>query len=53
MIVLIDAGATHNFIDTKIVLRMHLETKHFDEIIERRAIRDIEYGTPLSWDMVE
>lgn len=30
-----------------------LETKHFDEIIGKRAAKDIEFATPLSWDLVK
>jgi pseudaminic acid synthase len=29
-----------------------LHTRHLDEIVGRRAARDIERGTPLSWDLV-
>lgn len=30
-----------------------LHTRHLPEILGRRASRDIERGTPLSWDLVE
>lgn len=30
-----------------------LHTKHLEEIIGRKATRDIRRGTPLSWDLVE
>jgi pseudaminic acid synthase len=30
-----------------------LHTRHLAEVVGRRAVRDIEKGTPLSWDMVE
>jgi pseudaminic acid synthase len=29
-----------------------LHTRHLDEILGRRATRDIERGTPLSWDLI-
>jgi N-acetylneuraminate synthase len=29
-----------------------LHTRHLQEILGRRAARDIERGTPLSWDLV-
>jgi pseudaminic acid synthase len=29
-----------------------LHTRHFDEVLGKRAVRDIERGTPLSWDLV-
>lgn len=29
-----------------------LPTKHFDEVIGKKAARDIERGTPLEWDLV-
>lgn len=29
-----------------------LETKYFDEIIGKRASKDIDFATPLSWEMV-
>jgi N-acetylneuraminate synthase len=29
-----------------------LHTKHLDEVLGRRAARDIERGTPLAWDLV-
>jgi len=29
-----------------------LHTRHYEEILGRRAARDIERGTPLSWDLV-
>lgn len=29
-----------------------LHTRHFDEVLGKRAARDIERGTPLSWDLV-
>jgi pseudaminic acid synthase len=30
-----------------------LHTRHLPEVLGRRAARDIEQGTPLSWDLVE
>ncbi|MDD5431147.1 MAG: pseudaminic acid synthase [Candidatus Pacebacteria bacterium] len=30
-----------------------LETKYFDEIVGKKATKDIEFGTPLSWEMVD
>lgn len=30
-----------------------LHTKHFDEIIGQAAAADIEFGTPLSWDLIQ
>lgn len=30
-----------------------LHTRHLKDMIGKRATRDIEHGTPLSWDMVE
>jgi pseudaminic acid synthase len=30
-----------------------LHTRHFGEVVGKRAARDIEKGTPLSWDLVE
>ena len=30
-----------------------LNTRHYENIIGRRAVRDIPFATPLSWDMVE
>ncbi len=30
-----------------------LHTRHFDEVLGRHAARDIERGTPLSWDLVD
>ena len=30
-----------------------LETKHYDEVVGKRASRDIEFATPLSWEMIE
>jgi N-acetylneuraminate synthase len=29
-----------------------LHTRYMDEVLGRRAARDIERGTPLSWEMV-
>lgn len=29
-----------------------LEPKYFEELIGRRVSRDIDYGTPVSWDMI-
>jgi pseudaminic acid synthase len=29
-----------------------LHTRHLDEVLGKRAVRDIERGTPLSWDLV-
>jgi pseudaminic acid synthase len=29
-----------------------LHTRHLDEVLGKRAMRDIERGTPLSWDLV-
>jgi pseudaminic acid synthase len=29
-----------------------LHTRHLDQVLGKRAIRDIERGTPLSWDLV-
>lgn len=30
-----------------------LHTRHYEEVVGRRAARDIERGTPLSWDLVQ
>ena len=30
-----------------------LHTRHYDEVLGRRAARAIERGTPLSWDLIE
>jgi len=30
-----------------------LPTKHFDEIIGRVAAADVEFGTPLNWDLIK
>jgi pseudaminic acid synthase len=30
-----------------------LHTRHFDEIVGKRAAHDIERGTPLTWEMVD
>jgi pseudaminic acid synthase len=30
-----------------------LHTRHMSEVLGQRARRDIECGTPLSWDLVE
>ena len=30
-----------------------LETKYYDEIIGKRAARNIDFATPLSWNMIE
>ncbi|MDP3935334.1 MAG: pseudaminic acid synthase [Candidatus Giovannonibacteria bacterium] len=30
-----------------------LETKYFDEVIGKSATRDIDFATPLSWDMID
>ena len=30
-----------------------LEPKHYEKLLGKKALRDIEFGTPLSWDMVE
>jgi N-acetylneuraminate synthase len=30
-----------------------LHTRHYEEVLGRRAARDIERATPLSWDLVE
>ena len=30
-----------------------LHTRHFDEVLGRHAARDIERGTPFSWDLVD
>jgi N-acetylneuraminate synthase len=30
-----------------------LHTRHYEEVLGRRAARDIKRGTPLSWDLVE
>jgi sialic acid synthase SpsE len=29
-----------------------LHTRHLGEVLGKRAMRDIERGTPLSWDLV-
>ena len=29
-----------------------LHTRHLDEVLGKRSARDIERGTPLSWDLV-
>jgi pseudaminic acid synthase len=29
-----------------------LHTRHLDEVLGKRAVRDIQRGTPLSWDLV-
>jgi len=29
-----------------------LHTRHLDEVLGKRAVRDVERGTPLSWDLV-
>lgn len=29
-----------------------LHTRHLDQVLGKRAIRDIERGTPLSWDLI-
>jgi N-acetylneuraminate synthase len=29
-----------------------LHTRHYEEVLGRRAVRDIERGTPLAWDLV-
>jgi N-acetylneuraminate synthase len=30
-----------------------LHTRHLDQVLRRRAARDIPRGTPLSWDLLE
>lgn len=30
-----------------------LETKYFDEVIGKKAAKDIEFATPLSWDLIQ
>ena len=30
-----------------------LDTKHFDEVVGRVASADIEFGTPLNWDLIK
>lgn len=30
-----------------------LPTKHYDELIGKRAVKDIERGTPLAWELVD
>jgi sialic acid synthase SpsE len=30
-----------------------LHTRHFSEVLGRRAARDIERGTPMSWELVD
>ena len=30
-----------------------LHTRHYDEVLGRRAARAIERGTPLAWDLIE
>lgn len=30
-----------------------LHTKHYEEILGKRIIKDTEHGTPMSWDLVE
>ena len=29
-----------------------LHPRHYDEILGRKAVRDIARGTPLAWDMI-
>ena len=29
-----------------------LHTRHLEEVLGRRAARDVERGTPLSWDLI-
>ena len=29
-----------------------LHTRHLQEVLGRQAVRDIERGTPLSWDLI-
>lgn len=30
-----------------------LETKYYDEVVGKRATKDIDFATPLAWDMVQ
>ena len=30
-----------------------MHTKHYDEVLGRKASKDIEKGTPLSWDLID
>jgi N-acetylneuraminate synthase len=46
------AGETFNRDNLRTIRPGHgLPPKHFDRVLGRRAARDIDRGTPLSWDM--
>lgn len=30
-----------------------LETKYYDDVLGKKATRDVPFGTPLSWDLIE
>jgi len=47
------AGATFTAENVRSIRPGHgLHTRHLEEVLGRRASRDIERGTPLSWDLV-
>ena len=29
-----------------------MHTKHYEEVLGRKAVRDLEKGTPLAWDLI-
>jgi N-acetylneuraminate synthase len=46
-------GETFNEENVRSIRPGHgLHTRHLDQIVGQRAARDIERGTPLSWDLV-
>jgi pseudaminic acid synthase len=50
----VKCGAVFNMQNVRAIRPGHgLHTRHLPEILGRRAARDIERGTPLSWDLVE
>jgi N-acetylneuraminate synthase/pseudaminic acid synthase len=30
-----------------------MHTKHYEEVLGRKASQDIEKGTPLSWELID
>ena len=30
-----------------------MHTKHYEEVLGRKATKDIEKGTPLSWELID
>jgi pseudaminic acid synthase len=49
----VKCGETFTAVNVRSIRPGHgLHTRHLSEVLGKRAVRDIERGTPLSWDLV-